>query len=70
MIMEMTTKPILEAENLRTDIYRQMSGEMKLRISLELYEFAVTIIKASILESHPDISESELRAEIIKRFYQ
>jgi hypothetical protein len=59
---------LLETEKKQTDIYRQMTGEKKLRISLELYRLAETIIKASILESHPGISETELKKEIARRF--
>jgi hypothetical protein len=60
--------PFSDAISRQTEIYRRMSGESKLRVSLELYEFVRTIIKASVLESYPAISESALGAEIIKRF--
>jgi hypothetical protein len=57
-----------EALLMQAEIYRRMSGENKLRISLELYELARAIVRASIMESHPGISESALEAETIKRF--
>jgi hypothetical protein len=45
-----------------------MSGEQELRISRELCHFSQSIVKASIIESHPNISDAELKTETIKRF--
>jgi hypothetical protein len=70
MASEKQSYSVIEAENKQTEIYRKMSGEKKLRISLELYNFARAIIRASIIESHPGIAESALEAEINKRFAQ
>jgi uncharacterized protein YdhG (YjbR/CyaY superfamily) len=58
-----------EAEEKRTEIYRSMSPEHKLRISLELYEFARAVVEASIKKYHPDITPEELKMELIKRFH-
>ena len=55
-------------EEKQTEIYKGISGEKKLQISLQLYYFAQMVVKSSILESHPDISEVDLKKEMIKRF--
>ena len=55
-------------EERRIKIYKAMSGEQKLRVSLDLYYFAQTIVKASIIEANPDISEIEMNLELKKRF--
>jgi hypothetical protein len=64
----MTIKSYKRTEEKRIEIYKGMSGEQKLQISLDLYGFAQMIVKASIIESHPDISEIDLKKELIKRF--
>ncbi len=58
-----------EAQAMRTEIYRSMSPEQKLRISLELYEFARAVAEASIKKYHPDITPEDLKMELIKRFH-
>lgn len=68
MGQEKPLTPDQKAEQKRIEIYKAMSGEKKLQISLQLYDFAQMVVKASILESHPDISEAELKKEMIKRF--
>jgi hypothetical protein len=60
--------PYQNTEERRIEIYRAMSGEQKLQISLELYRFAQVIVKASIIELYPEISDSDLKREVIKRF--
>jgi ABC-type Na+ transport system ATPase subunit NatA len=60
--------PNQKAEEKRLEIYKRMSGERKLQISLELYQFAQAVVKASIIELHPGISDAELKKELIKRF--
>jgi ABC-type Na+ transport system ATPase subunit NatA len=57
-----------EARRIQTEIYRNMTGEKKLQISYELYQFARMLVKASILEFNPGISREDLTREMIRRF--
>jgi hypothetical protein len=59
---------IRKAEEKQVEIYKAMSGEEKLWISLELYRFAQAVVRSSILEPNPGISERDLKKEMIKRF--
>ena len=58
-----------EAEVKRTEIYRSMAPEQKLRISYELYLFARKVVESSIREYYPDISPEKLQEKIYERFY-
>jgi len=58
-----------ETSQMQLEIYRLMSGEQKLHASYELYQFAVMLMKSSILESSPDITPEALKKELIRRFY-
>ena len=58
-----------EAEAKRTEIYRSMSGEQKLRIAYDLYLFARKVVESSIREYFPNIDAEELRKKMIERFH-
>jgi len=59
-----------EAEIKRTEIYRSMPPEQKLRIAYDLYLFARKIVRSSILEYFPGISPEESKKKMEERFYR
>ncbi len=58
-----------EAEAIRDEIYRSMSGGRKLEIAYELYLFARSVVESSIREYFPGIAPEELRKRMIERFH-
>jgi hypothetical protein len=59
----------MDAERIRLRIYRAMNPERKLEISYELYEFARSLVEASIRENHPYLTPEELKREVARRFH-
>lgn len=49
------------------EILRKMSGEERLKIGMELYELARNIVKASILNKYPNISDEDLEVKLRDR---
>jgi len=48
------------ATNKQIERYRQMTGEQRLAIALELHEMSCNIARAGIRRQHPDADESEV----------
>ncbi|MEJ0089581.1 MAG: hypothetical protein WDM80_07550 [Limisphaerales bacterium] len=42
------------------DRYRQMTGEQRLKIALDMHEMSCNIARAGIRRQHPSASESEV----------
>ncbi|HZI31458.1 MAG TPA: hypothetical protein VFF11_03900 [Candidatus Binatia bacterium] len=40
--------------------YRQMTGEQRLKIALDMHEMSCNIARAGIRRQHPDATESEI----------
>ncbi len=49
------------------EILKGMSGEQKLRISFEMYDFTMKFVEASIRNQYPKISKEELKQKIKER---
>lgn len=56
-----------ETEWIRVRSYRRMTGEQRLAIAAEMFEDGITIVKASILDKSPGISDEELTRRIRRR---
>jgi len=48
------------ATNKQIERYRQMTGEQRLAIALELHEMSCNIAREGIRRQHPDADESEV----------
>lgn len=49
-------------------ILREMTGERKLKTAFELYELARNLCRQSIIEQNPNISDTDLKRMLFKRF--
>ena len=49
-------------------VLREMTGEKRLKTAFELYELALNLCKQSILEQNPNISDTDLKKMLFKRF--
>jgi hypothetical protein len=49
------------------EIYRGMSGEQRLKIALDLHEFACNVSRAGIRTQYPDASEEEVERHLRRR---
>jgi hypothetical protein len=47
----------------------QKSGEQRLVMGCSMYDAAVQIVRSSICNANPDITEEQMRKEIFMRFY-
>lgn len=61
------TSPVIE-EHLY-ELYAQRTPEERVMMCSQMFDTAVTLVKAGILHQHPDISATELRWEVFLRFY-
>jgi hypothetical protein len=61
----MTAEAALEKQ---IELYRQMTGEQRLKIALDLHEMSCNVAREGIRRQHPDATEAEvekfLRARI------
>jgi hypothetical protein len=48
------------ATNKQIELYRQMTGEQRLAIALELHEMSCNIAREGIRRQHPNASETEV----------
>jgi hypothetical protein len=48
------------ASDKQIERYRQMSGEQRLKIALDLHEMSCNIARAGIRQQHPDANEIEV----------
>jgi len=53
---------------LQREIYRKMTPEKKLRVSLSLYHTAWTLKKAAVQKQHPDWDKKEILQAVRKAF--
>ena len=69
--MEVVTVPRLRYRNGMTaatalekqiERYRQMTGEQRLKIALDLHEMSCNIAREGIRRQHPDASEAEVES--------
>jgi len=58
-----------EAAAIQAEIFRRMTPEERLRIALELSEEMRNITLAGLRSRHPEMSEEELRRELIREWY-
>ena len=56
-----------ETEWLRVQMYRRMLPEERIQIAAQLFEDGVSIVRSSILDRTPEISEEDLWHEIRQR---
>ena len=56
-----------QTEWLRVQIYRRMSGEQHIALAAEMFEDGIAIVRASILDRYPDISDDQLKREMRRR---
>jgi hypothetical protein len=45
------------------------SGEQRLRMGCSMYDAAKQIVRSAIYESHPEVTDIEMKREIFLRFY-
>ena len=58
----------IEKENKKYyEVLRNMSGEQRMRIGFEMYDFVIKIVEESIKNQYPGISEKELKQKIRER---
>jgi hypothetical protein len=62
----MLMSPEAALEN-QIERYRRMTGEQRLRIALDLHEFACNVARAGIRRQHPDATEHEVNQHLRKR---
>ncbi len=56
-----------EALNRQIEMYRQMTGEERLKITLDLHEFACNVSRAGIRRQFPDASDEEVEVHLKRR---
>jgi hypothetical protein len=62
----MLMSPEAALEN-QIERYRRMTGEQRLRIALDLHEFACNVARAGIRRQYPDATEHEVNQQLRKR---
>ncbi|MFL5541849.1 MAG: hypothetical protein ACJ8J0_22875 [Longimicrobiaceae bacterium] len=55
-----------EAAEIQLDIYRRMTGEQRLRLALEMSDFARELSLSRIRAEHPDWSDWEVKRELLR----
>jgi len=56
-----------DAEKLQLEIYRKMSGERRLLLAFELYEFQRNVTREALRREHPHATEAEIEAMLRRR---
>jgi len=56
-----------KTEQMRVNIYRQMTPQKRMLIAAQLYEDGIANMRSAILDRHPDFSEIELESEMRRR---
>ena len=54
-------------EWLRVQMYREMTPQERIEAAARMFEDAVSIVRSSILDRHPDISPDELERRVRRR---
>ncbi|MGD9724294.1 MAG: hypothetical protein AB7O59_24075 [Pirellulales bacterium] len=49
------------------ELYRAMTGEQRLKIALDLHEFACAVARAGIRRQYPEASAEEVEAHLRRR---
>ena len=49
------------------EIYRRMTGEERLKVALDLHEFACNVSRAGIRRQYPDASDDEVEEHLKRR---
>lgn len=60
---------INRAEEVYMRLLKERSGQQRMMMGFSMFETAKALVKAGILSRNPDISETDLKVEIFKRFY-
>lgn len=55
-----------EAEEVQLAIFRRMTGEQRLKIAMEMSEFAREVSLSRIRAEHPDWTEWQARKELLR----
>jgi len=56
-----------KTEQLRVDIYRQMTPQARILIAAQMYDDAMANMRSAILDRHPEYDEIELEREMRRR---
>lgn len=68
MILQSLTIMQTKKENKRYyEILKAMSGEQRLKIGFEMWDFTMKLVEASIRNQYPEISNEELEGKIKER---
>jgi len=57
------------AARLQADIHRRFSPAQRLRMAFEMSEFARSLSKAGLKMRRPDLTDAEIRDELITQLY-
>ena len=57
------------AAELQDEIHRRLSPADRLRMAIEMSEFARSLSRAGLRDRHPEFTESELDAEMLAQLY-
>lgn len=49
------------------ELYRQMTGEQRLKIALDLHEFACNVARAGIRHQFPDATDEQVEQHLWRR---
>lgn len=55
-----------EAAAIQTEIYRQMSGEQRLKVAFELSDFLRRMSMSRIRSEHPEWSDWQVKRELLR----
>ena len=56
-----------ETEWLRVQIYRKMTPQQRIMIAANIYEDGVDMVRSSIVDHRPNISQEELERQVRRR---
>jgi hypothetical protein len=59
----------LKAAALQAEIHRRMEPAERLRIAIEMSEFARSLTRAGLKAQHPEYDEAQLDAAMLERLY-
>jgi hypothetical protein len=57
------------AADLQDEIHRQFSPEARLRMTIEMSEFARSLSRAGLRDRSPHLTDAELDDEMLNQFY-
>ncbi|HEV3052941.1 MAG TPA: hypothetical protein VGX50_21720 [Longimicrobium sp.] len=56
----------LDAEQVQLDVFRRMTGEQRLKLALEMSDFARGLSLSRIRAEHPEWSDWEVKRELLR----